>query len=185
MLADDYDYVTKLDCTQAENICEPGMSCACDPMLHGMYTPDDKQCDTDAGCSPADKPIGVRSKHYFNFGLAVGEKGTIIRTIDGGYTWRRSPSDVSEDLNSISINVRMGAFGYENVYYDLTGNTNGRILDRDGRDCRPLPHPNGMALRRGQALGLDGVWWPDDNDARAEGWAVGNAGRSSRSRTPG
>ena len=179
-LADDYDYVTKLDCTQAENICEAGGNCACDSLRSGVrYTPGEQQCDTDANCEPADKPIGIRSKHYFNVGLAVGEAGTLIRTFDGGYSWEAiAVPDVSEDLNSISINVRMGAFGYENVYYDLTGNTNGRILDRDGRDYTLLYlDPNGMApAAEGKHWGLDGVWWPDDNDARAEGWAVGNGG---------
>ena len=29
----------------------------------------------------------MRSNHYFNVGLAVGDDGVLVRTMDGGYTW--------------------------------------------------------------------------------------------------
>ena len=112
----------------------------------------------------------MRSKHYFNAGVAVAEKGVIVRTMDGGYTWdclrgctRTGPQ--LPDLLSVSVNVRLGGFGYSQAYYDANGAS---IVD--GVDWTLL------ALEEGQPIytGLDGVYW--NQDVYMEGFAVGAAG---------
>ena len=91
--------------------------------------PPNPRCSSNNPCPTSARPIGVRSSHYFNVGLAVGQYGVIVRTMDGGYTWDcirgcvRSPDRATElpDLHSISVNVRLGGFGYERAYYNSYG----------------------------------------------------------------
>jgi hypothetical protein len=74
--ADDIDYVPRINCDEpmnAENIeCDAGSNNIYQPIGSGN-TP----CSMDSGCGGAVKPAGVRSKHYFNVGLAVGERYAI------------------------------------------------------------------------------------------------------------
>ena len=67
-------------------------------------------------------------------------------------------------LRSISVNVRLGGFGYDRAYYNAQGGSN-----VDGIDWSLL------TLEAGQSLytGLDGVYWPDQNGIFMEGYVVG------------
>ena len=56
----------------------------CDPTNFNLYTrfdqdPSSSRCNQDTGCAASTRPVGVRSKHYFNVGLAVGDGGIIVR----------------------------------------------------------------------------------------------------------
>ena len=152
--ADDYAYVPKIDCDQPINSFT---SDDCDSAMHNV--------DREA---PSARPIGVRSAHYFNVGIAVGEKGTMVRTMDGGYTWdcvRGCARGVDmPNLNSISVNVRLGGFGYSSTYYNAQGGSN-----VDGIDWTLLALESGQP----QYTGLDGVYWPDQTGVFMEGYAVG------------
>ena len=93
-----FNHVRQVDCdadiatqTSGPNIGAPIRDC--DPTNFNLYTrfdqdPSSSRCNQDTGCAKSAKPVGVRSKHYFNVGLAVGDDGTIVRTLDGGYTWQ-------------------------------------------------------------------------------------------------
>lgn len=148
----------------------------CDSTTHNIYTKGNTRCTASLvasgapECQPAAKPIGVRSKHYFNVGLAVAQKGVIVRTVDGGYSWdcvRGCDRTVPlPELLSISVNVRLGGFGYSQTYYDANGAS---IVD--GRDWSLL-NLQGV----GMYTGLDGVFWPETSQTKMEGFAVGRAG---------
>jgi len=175
--ADDFDYVPMMDCDSDINADTPN----CDPTsfnLHTKYTdtPSSFACanlDTATRtrlCPPSTRPVGLRSKNYFNVGMAVGDGGVIVRTLDGGYSWEcmRKCSgnvDVNRNLTAISTNVHMGAVGYESAYYSGIGPTTtlGDVtwtqLELDG-------------VFTGQ--GLDGVYW--DPAMYLEGWVVGKGG---------
>ena len=64
--------------------------------------------------------------------------------MDGGYTWdcvrgcTRGGTPLP-DLLSLSANVRLGGFGYENAYYSATGGSN-----VDGRDWTLLNLDDGQ-----------------------------------------
>ena len=171
-VADDFAYVPKLDCDDPVN-----------KQTDGTPVPD---CDSgtcrdrqgNSNCPPSADPIGVRSTHYFNAGIAVAEAGTIVRTMDGGYTWDciRGPGAACSsqaglpELNAVSVNVRLGGFGYDNTYYaeDTTSEVDGSdwtllYASNEGGDKKP-------------ATGLDGVWWPDSFETYMEGFAVGRSG---------
>ena len=164
--ADDEAYVPKLDCEAAVN--SDSDDCQ-GHQAQNLYTPDDKRCKTGINCPRASKPIGLRSQHYFNVGLAVGGKGVMVRTMDGGYTWdclrgcTRSDTPLPE-LLSVSVNVRLGAFGYANAYYNAQGGPN-----MDGIDYTLLNLAGPKV-----AEGLDGVYW--GSEVKMEGFAVGAAG---------
>ena len=177
--ADDDAYVPALDCDLQINEEAPD----CQPQ--NLYNRNSQRCTQDNvdqcrtrtpvsrrgidnNCCPVAKPIGLRSKHYFNVGLAVGAKGTIVRTMDGGYSWdclrgctRTAGQPDAPDLLSISVNVRMGGFGYENSYYNAQAGPN-----MDGVDFTLL-NLQGSNI----GVGLDGVYWPAET--RMEGYAVG------------
>ena len=145
--ADDEAYIPKLNCRAPENA-------------------------NHLDCLSPPRPIGLRSKHYFNVGLAVADKGVIVRTVDGGYSWdclrgctRTGPQ--LPELMSISVNVRLGGFGYSQTYYDANGAT---IVD--DRDWTLLQ----LAQNQPIYTGLDGVHWPDGSQLKMEGFAVGRQG---------
>eukprot|EP00322_Chrysochromulina_rotalis_P026525 CAMPEP_0115841612 /NCGR_PEP_ID=MMETSP0287-20121206/7376_1 /TAXON_ID=412157 /ORGANISM="Chrysochromulina rotalis, Strain UIO044" /LENGTH=1520 /DNA_ID=CAMNT_0003295259 /DNA_START=20 /DNA_END=4582 /DNA_ORIENTATION=- len=89
--------------------------------------------------------------------------------MDGGYTWSCMRGCVRTDtalpdLLSVSVNVRLGGFGYANAYYNAQAGPN-----IDGVDYTLL-HLSGDSV----AQGIDGVFWPDE--AKMEGFAVGATG---------
>ena len=115
-VADDTAYVPKLQCDEPINSQSPD----CDSTIHNIFTTTNTRCTASMACPPSSKPIGVRSNHYFNAGIAVGDQGVIVRTMDGGYTWdcvhgcAMPRSANAPELFSVSTNVRMGGFGYTN-----------------------------------------------------------------------
>ena len=163
--ADDFDYVPKVDCDAAVN---QGIL-DCDPTSFNLHTPSGSRCNQDTGCSAATRPVGLRSKNYFNVGLAVGDGGMIVRSLDGGYTWQCLRSctgeiDPESKLTSISVNVHMGGVGYSQAYYNweaknVVGGVNWDQLILEGETT-------------GQ--GLDGIYW--NPETFMEGWAVGTKG---------
>lgn len=172
--ADDEGYVPAIDC---DSVCPPEQDVcdvsSCDPQ--NLYTRDNRRCSSlsqeerRVECHRAPPPIGLRSKHYFNVGVAVGGKGVIVRTMDGGYTWtcmRGCTRSATPEpaLLSVSVNVRMGGFGYTNAYYNPQGGSS-----MDGVDYTLL-HLTGQSVGQG----LDGVYWP--NLVKMEGYAVGEQG---------
>ena len=172
-VADDFDYVPKLDCDEPINACPTKDNGRCVPNpnceAQNLYTQGNKRCDASTNCPNAALPIGVRSKHYFNAGIAVGGKGVIVRTMDGGYTWDclrgcTRTAAALPDLLAVSVNVRLGGFGYSQAYYNAQGGPN-----VDGVDWSLL---NLAGANVGE--GLDGVYWPET--IHMEGFAVGEAG---------
>ena len=125
----------------------------------------------------------MRSKHYFNVGLAVGDKGTIVRTMDGGYTWdcvrgcaRAAGVPDLPNLNSISVNVRLGGFGYTGSYYNAQGACRSDVPSScivDGIDWSLVTLEEGAP----QYTGLDGVYWDSAmKGTYMEGYVVGESG---------
>lgn len=50
-------------------------------------------------------------------GYAVGEKGMLVVTGDGGETWQKIPVELTEDFNEILLNRSLGIIvGTESVY---------------------------------------------------------------------
>lgn len=56
-MADDYDYVPKLNCDQAVNLNNPD----CDSTIHNVYSQTNARCSSSNYCPPSSKPIGIRS----------------------------------------------------------------------------------------------------------------------------
>lgn len=156
----DSEYVPKLNCDEPSNELNP------DCEAQTLRTQLNEACDSNTNCPKASLPIGVRSQHYFNAGLAVGDKGVIVRTRDGGYSWDclRGCTKTHPELHSISANVRLGGFGYRDAYYNAQGESTIDTVDWT------LLHLTGESM----ATGLDGVYWPDS--IYMEGYAVGDSG---------
>jgi len=143
---------------------------ACDPTSFNLYTrntggdrPNEERCNQDTGCPASSRPIGVRSKNYFNVGLAVGDGGVIVRTLDGGYSWqclRKCGLDDIEPgvrLSSISTNVHTGGVGYDHAYYSPQGTKEVGDVTWDQLELE--------GENMGQ--GLDGVYWNPNTYAQA------------------
>src|SRR5229473_3190982 len=65
-----------------------------------------------------------------NIGTAVGYAGTILRTTDGGATWKRQTSPTPQDLHSVSfadanIGTAVGSVGYVGPQTAIIRTTNG------------------------------------------------------------
>jgi hypothetical protein len=143
----------------------------------------------------------VRSAHYFNVGLAVGDKGTIVRTMDGGYSWdciRGCTRGIDlPPLNSISVNggrlgILFASLVVRAAYCVIGARSNldaGTVrLGGFGYQSAYYNAQGGsnvdgidwtlLSLDEGQPLyaGLDGVVWPEQNGAYMEGFVVGAAG---------
>src|SRR5205807_1457956 len=58
-------------------------------------------------CSPRGQPICCTTSIF----LTVGDRGSILRTIDGGAMWQRVPSHVSDALRSVSFSGANGIAG--------------------------------------------------------------------------
>ena len=154
-----------------DHVCYPRETKeACDPTSFNLYTrntggdrPNEERCNQDTGCPASSRPIGVRSKNYFNVGLAVGDGGVIVRTLDGGYSWqclrKCGLNDIEPGvrLSSISTNVHTGGVGYDHAYYSPQGTKEVGDVTWDQLELE--------GENMGQ--GLDGVYWNPNTYAQA------------------
>lgn len=169
--ANDFRYVPKLDCSEPINYDRT----ECSPLDNDLHTRDDFRCTVADKCTYAGRPVGVTSRHYFNAGLAVAEGGMIVRTVDGGASWDclrncGANKDYRHNLTAISTNVHLGGVGYENSYYSPTGASTVNGIDWKLLDLN----------ENTPGAGIDGIYWPPENNAFLEGWAVGTHGRIVR-----
>ena len=135
------------------------------------------ECTAQNRCCRVSRPAGLRSKRYFNVGIAVGEDGTLVRTMDGGYTWEdlrdggQKGALGENDLLSVSVNVRLGGVGYEATYMGPMGESPPFFFnDIKWTQLELDKEDKGFEIGKG----LDGVYW--EADWLMEGYAVGEFG---------